>query len=38
VISRPAFECMLDDYYHLHGWDSNGVPLTSTLITLGLAP
>ncbi|GKT06938.1 aldehyde ferredoxin oxidoreductase family protein [Desulforhabdus sp. TSK] len=30
-IDREKFEEMLDDYYQLHGWDSNGVPTPATV-------
>jgi len=30
------FEAMLDRYYHLRGWDENGVPKPETLSRLGL--
>jgi aldehyde:ferredoxin oxidoreductase len=32
-----SFDAMLDDYYRLRGWDSNGVPGAETLRDLGLA-
>jgi aldehyde:ferredoxin oxidoreductase len=27
---------MLDEYYHLRGWDGNGIPTTEKLKALGL--
>lgn len=36
VIDRAKFEHMLDEYYELHGWDSDGRPLPKTLSKLGL--
>ncbi|MGQ9859371.1 MAG: aldehyde ferredoxin oxidoreductase family protein [Thermodesulfobacteriota bacterium] len=36
VIDRSKFEHMLDEYYELHGWDSEGRPLPQTLSKLGL--
>ena len=36
VISREAFQRMLDEYYRHHGWDKNGVPRQRTLRRLGL--
>jgi aldehyde:ferredoxin oxidoreductase len=30
-IDREKFEEMLDEYYQLHGWDSNGVPTPATV-------
>ena len=35
-IDRGKFNKMLDEYYELHGWDSEGVPTTETLKTLSL--
>lgn len=35
-IDRQEFQKMLDEYYELHGWDSNGVPKMETLKRLGL--
>ena len=32
-----AFDSMLNDYYRLRGWDTNGVPEAETLRSLGLA-
>jgi len=37
VIDRRQFEKMLDEYYALHKWDSNGVPTKETLERLGLS-
>ena len=31
VIERKGFDHMLDEYYRLHGWDSNGIPTKRTL-------
>jgi aldehyde:ferredoxin oxidoreductase len=28
VITEEELETMLQDYYRLHGWDKNGIPLT----------
>ncbi|MDD5511155.1 MAG: aldehyde ferredoxin oxidoreductase family protein [Dehalococcoidales bacterium] len=36
-LDRAAFEGMLDEYYRLRGWDSEGVPLSGTKERLGLA-
>jgi aldehyde:ferredoxin oxidoreductase len=36
ALDREKFERMLDEYYELHGWDENGVPLPQTLKALGL--
>ena len=33
---REKYEKLLDAYYSLHGWDSNGVPKPETLEKLGL--
>jgi aldehyde:ferredoxin oxidoreductase len=30
------FNAMLDEYYHLRGWDGNGIPTTEKLKALGL--
>ncbi|MFX1315434.1 MAG: aldehyde ferredoxin oxidoreductase family protein [Promethearchaeota archaeon] len=35
-IDREEFEKLLDEYYALHGWNSNGVPLEETLQKLGI--
>jgi len=37
TIDRRQFEKMLDEYYALHNWDSNGVPTKETLEQLGLS-
>jgi len=37
VVTRESFEKMLDEYYQLRGWSSNGVPTKETLNRLGLA-
>jgi aldehyde:ferredoxin oxidoreductase len=36
VIDRAKFNEMLEEYYHLHGWDSEGVPTVAALKRLGL--
>lgn len=36
-LSYEAYNQMLDAYYELRGWDSNGVPRRSTLINLNLS-
>ncbi len=36
-IDRTQFQKMLDQYYALHGWDSDGIPTQETLERLGLA-
>lgn len=36
TIDREKFEKMLDEYYHHHGWDENGVPIEETLAKFGL--
>lgn len=30
-IDRTRYDRMLDEYYHLHGWDENGIPTRETL-------
>ena len=30
------FNAMLDEYYRLRGWDSNGIPTREKLTALGL--
>jgi aldehyde:ferredoxin oxidoreductase len=37
MIDRSQFNEILEEYYHLHGWDSRGIPKMSTLKRLGLA-
>ena len=37
-ISRSDFDRLLDSYYELRGWDSNGVPTRETLERLKLEP
>jgi len=32
----PEFSALLDEYYHLRGWDANGVPKPEKLKALGL--
>ena len=34
--TREQFNTMLDDYYKLRGWDSNGIPTAAKLEELGL--
>ena len=36
VISREQIDQLLDEYYQLRGWDSNGIPTANTLRRLGL--
>ncbi|MFH0803368.1 MAG: aldehyde ferredoxin oxidoreductase family protein [bacterium] len=36
VISKEEIQYMLDDYYHLRGWTSDGVPTLGKLKELGL--
>ncbi len=36
VIEAARFEAMLDEYYSLRGWDSEGVPRREKLIELGI--
>ena len=36
VIERKGFDRMLDEYYRLHGWDSDGIPTKRTLNKLGI--
>lgn len=35
-IPEEEFNKLLQEYYELHGWDSNGIPKKETLINLGL--
>jgi len=35
-ISREAVDTLLDDYYQIRGWDSNGIPTSETLKKCGL--
>jgi len=35
-VTREGFERMLDEYYELRGWDSEGVPTEETLRLLGI--
>ena len=37
VIEEEKFEAMLDEYYSLRGWDSEGIPGTRKLEELGIA-
>lgn len=36
MLSHPAFETALQEYYHYRGWDEDGVPLPGKLKELGL--
>jgi len=36
VLSREMYDVMLDEYYSLRGWDSDGVPTPERLCALGL--
>ncbi|MGD0234790.1 MAG: aldehyde ferredoxin oxidoreductase family protein [Syntrophorhabdales bacterium] len=38
IIARDQFDTMLDEYYHLHGWDEHGIPEPATLKRLGVEP
>ncbi len=35
-LDREKFKQMIDEYYQLHGWDADGIPLPKTLEALGL--
>jgi len=35
-LSEEAFNKVLEEYYELHGWDSNGIPKKETLAKLGI--
>ncbi|WP_455141127.1 aldehyde ferredoxin oxidoreductase family protein [Candidatus Hodarchaeum mangrovi] len=35
-IEKEKFTKMLDEYYHLHGWNINGIPSKETLRKLGI--
>jgi len=37
TISQEALDEMLNHYYRLRGWDSNGIPKQATLQALGIA-
>ncbi len=37
-VSEEAFNKLLDEYYELHGWDSNGMPRAETMSSLSLKP
>lgn len=37
ILDRDKFETMKSEYYHLWGWDEQGIPTKSTLSRLGLA-
>ncbi|MFX1532982.1 MAG: aldehyde ferredoxin oxidoreductase family protein [Promethearchaeota archaeon] len=36
TIDKAKFEKMLDEYYALHGWNNDGVPIEETLQKLGI--
>ncbi|MFC2038306.1 aldehyde ferredoxin oxidoreductase family protein [Chloroflexota bacterium] len=36
TIDREKFKTMITEYYRIHGWDENGVPLPETLQKYGL--
>jgi len=36
IVLRSEFDRMLNEYYDLHGWDTNGVPEKATLEKLGI--
>ena len=36
VVEREVFEKALDDYYSMHGWDSQGIPTKEKIKELGL--
>jgi aldehyde:ferredoxin oxidoreductase len=36
VVSVESFETMLNDYYSLRGWDSQGIPTKEKLDSLGI--
>ena len=36
VIDPDKFDKLLDEYYQVRGWDSQGIPTASTLSALGL--
>jgi len=36
-MEAEKFEAMLDEYYSLRGWDSEGVPTAEKLEALGIA-
>jgi aldehyde:ferredoxin oxidoreductase len=36
-IDKEIFEQMLDEYYHLHGWDDSGAPTAQTLDRLQIS-
>jgi aldehyde:ferredoxin oxidoreductase len=35
-VSKEKLDSMLDEYYALRGWDSNGIPTKEKLVSLGL--
>ena len=37
-IDKERFETLLDDYYHLHGWNDIGIPTAETIHRLNLHP
>jgi aldehyde:ferredoxin oxidoreductase len=36
-LSRKDFDTMLNEYYSLRGWDSDGRPTSATLERLGIS-
>jgi aldehyde:ferredoxin oxidoreductase len=36
VLTQDMYESMLDEYYEVRGWDTDGVPTQETLNNLGL--
>lgn len=36
TLDREKFQAMIDEYYKIHGWDSNGIPQPEVLKKLGL--
>jgi len=36
MLDRGKFSSMIDEYYRIHGWDENGVPMPDKLKELGL--
>jgi len=36
TLDRPKYMAMLKEFYHLRGWDENGVPTKETVNKLGL--
>ena len=37
LVNKEDLDRMLDDYYHIRGWDSNGIPTRRKLEELGLS-